>query len=189
MKTRVLSATLVLLAACASAACERELRLFDTDPSAAQAVVWKRETSFQAGAGRAVGDQPSIDPQVTDASHYQENANALQEGKRYFSAFNCAGCHAHGGGGMGPALMDDQWIYGDRPEQIFATIVEGRPNGMPSFGGRIPADQVWQLAAYVRSLAGRVPIDAAPGRDDDLEGPPAENSRDAKQPKRSGRKP
>ena len=28
--------------------------------------------------------------------------------------------------------MDDKWIYGSRPEQIYSDIVQGRPNGMPS---------------------------------------------------------
>ena len=34
--------------------------------------------------------------------------------------------------------MDREWIYGGQPANIFATIVEGRPNGMPSWRGRIP---------------------------------------------------
>ena len=67
---------------------------------------------------------------------------------------NCTGCHAHGGGAIGPPLMDDSWIYGSHPDQIFATIVEGRPNGMPSFRGKLPDYEIWQLAAYVRSLSG-----------------------------------
>jgi cytochrome c oxidase cbb3-type subunit 3 len=37
---------------------------------------------------------------------------------------------------------------------------------MPAYGNRIPRDQVWQLAAYVRSLAAVAPQDAAPNRDD-----------------------
>jgi cytochrome c oxidase cbb3-type subunit 3 len=64
--------------------------------------------------------------------------------------------------------MDAQWIYGDQPENIFSTIVEGRPNGMPSFRGRIPTQQVWQLVAYVRSLSGQISKDAAPSRSDHL---------------------
>ena len=80
---------------------------------------------------------------------------------------NCTGCHAHGGGAIGPPLMDDNWIYGSQPDQIFATIVEGRPNGMPSFRGKLPDYEIWQLAAYVRSLSGQTPKHAAPGRDDD----------------------
>jgi cytochrome c oxidase cbb3-type subunit 3 len=64
--------------------------------------------------------------------------------------------------------MDAQWIYGEQPQNIFATIVEGRPNGMPSFRGRVPTQQVWQLVAYVRSLSGQVSKDAAPSRSDHL---------------------
>ena len=71
----------------------------------------------------------------------RSNAYARREGKRLFSWYNCIGCHANGGGGMGPPLMDDEWIYGSEPANIFATIVEGRPNGMPSFGGSIPETQ------------------------------------------------
>jgi cytochrome c oxidase cbb3-type subunit 3 len=54
---------------------------------------------------------------------------------------------------MAPDLMDDEWIYGSRLEQIHATIVEGRPNGMPAWGGKIPDQQIWQIAAYVRSMS------------------------------------
>jgi cytochrome c oxidase cbb3-type subunit 3 len=113
---------------------------------------------------------------------YEENAYALSEGQRSYTSFNCSGCHAHGGGGIGPALMDDKWIYGHEPAQIFATIVQGRPNGMPSFQNRIPDYQVWQIAAYVRSLSGLVPRDAAPGRTDHMKGKPPENSKDPEKP-------
>ena len=65
-----------------------------------------------------------------------------------------------------PPLMDDVWIYGGDATSIFETISQGRPNGMPAFGNRIPKDQIWALAAYVRSMAGLAPQDAAPNRDD-----------------------
>jgi len=70
---------------------------------------------------------------------------------------------------MGPPLMDDKWIYGSAPANIFATIVEGRPNGMPAFGGKLANDQVWRLVAYVRSLSGLVHQDAASGRSDHMQ--------------------
>ncbi len=54
---------------------------------------------------------------------------------------------------MGPSLMDDEWIYGGRLEQIHQTLVQGRPNGMPAWGGKIPDQQLWELAAYVRSMS------------------------------------
>ena len=92
----------------------------------------------------------SIDPR---AEQYYDNADAVTAGRRLFQAYNCNGCHSNGGGGMGPALMDDKWIYGSRLEQIHQTLVEGRPNGMPAWGGKIPDDQLWQIAAYVRSMS------------------------------------
>lgn len=117
--------------------------------------------------------QSDIRPGGTPPPHppdfiYQSNAYAISQGKQLYEWFNCKGCHADGGGAIGPALMDDQWIYGDSPPNIYATIVEGRPNGMPSFGGKIPQQQVWQLVAYVRSLAGQVRKDADTARSDHL---------------------
>lgn len=78
---------------------------------------------------------------------------AIEDGKRLFNQYNCSGCHAAGGGAIGPALIDDQWIYGSSAANIFWTIVEGRPAGMPAFAGKISDDQIWRIAAFVRSLA------------------------------------
>ena len=77
---------------------------------------------------------------------------------------NCVGCHFHGGGGMGPPLMDDEWRYGGRIDQIAASIAEGRPNGMPSWRSKLTEDQIWKLAAYVRSLSGQPSKDAVSSR-------------------------
>jgi cytochrome c oxidase cbb3-type subunit 3 len=158
------------------ASCEREERGFRVDPPSAGRINSKRLTELQPGV-------PA--PHVPVKNEYEENAVALSDGKRLYTWFNCVGCHAHGGGGMGPALMDDQWIYGGEPDQIFATIVEGRPNGMPSFRGKIPDYQVWQLAAYVRSMSGQVPKDAAPARDDHMNVKKPESRTEKQQPKDS----
>src|SRR4051812_31329887 len=108
----------------------------------------------------------------------ERNAYALSQGKTLFRWFNCSGCHSNGGGGMGPALMDDHWRYGNNPEDIYASIMQGRPNGMPSFRGRINEDQAWQIVAYVRSMSGWARKDAATGRADSLYPGEPENVRD-----------
>jgi cytochrome c oxidase cbb3-type subunit 3 len=92
----------------------------------------------------------SVDPR---AAAYYNNPDAVNTGKRLFQQYNCSGCHSNGGGGMGPDLMDDVWTYGSRLEQIHQTLVDGRPNGMPSWGNKVPDQQLWQLAAYVRSMS------------------------------------
>jgi cytochrome c oxidase cbb3-type subunit 3 len=70
--------------------------------------------------------------------------------------------------------MDSKWRYGSEPDNIYATIVEGRPNGMPSFRGKIPEQQVWQIVAYVRSMSGLVRMDVAPSRSDTMSAKPPE---------------
>jgi cytochrome c553 len=102
---------------------------------------------------------------------YEQNAYVLSRGQQLFEAMNCVGCHAHGGGGIGPALSDATWIYGSDPAEIYGSIMYGRPNGMPAFHGRLREEEAWELAAYVRSIAGLTPKSAAPGRSDEINGP------------------
>ncbi|HEY6482196.1 MAG TPA: c-type cytochrome [Steroidobacteraceae bacterium] len=99
------------------------------------------------------GVDHSMVTQDSRAAAYYGNAQAVNDGKRLFRQYNCSGCHSNGGGGMGPDLMDDEWIYGSRLTQIHQTLVDGRPNGMPAWGGKIPDQQLWEIAAYVRSLS------------------------------------
>jgi cytochrome c oxidase cbb3-type subunit III len=169
---------LCLLALCAAGCSREERRFTDSFPSdsGAQAVT---QSDLRPGGG---------DPISSGMSPYDYNAQAISQGKELFEWYNCSGCHAHGGGAIGPPLMDDKWIYGGAAENIYATIVEGRPNGMPSFRGRIPPQQVWRLVAYVRSMSGQVSKDAAPSRSDHLfmkkseqstvveQGPPIQNA-------------
>lgn len=132
------------------------------------------------GAGRLLTDlrpgQPNAVPPPSLGQHFEESAWQVSEGKRLFRWSNCVGCHANGGGGMGPPLMDNAWIYGSSIQDIAASIREGRPNGMPSFNGRIPEQQIWQLAAYIRSMPRYVRKDVAPGRSDHMQAKPAESS-------------
>ena len=112
------------------------------------------------------GSQPS--PLDARAKLYDNNAPALAEGQRLYMQMNCVGCHFHGGGGMGPPLMDDEWRYGGRIDQIAATIAEGRPNGMPAWRDKLTEDQIWKLAAYVRSMSGQPSKDAVSSRSEEM---------------------
>ena len=84
---------------------------------------------------------------------YEHNARALRTGGELFIAFNCADCHGAGGSGsMAPSLADNRWHFGGTAPAVFESIYEGRPDGMPAWGGRISNDQIWMLVTYVRSL-------------------------------------
>ena len=84
---------------------------------------------------------------------YAGNASAIATGAKLFISYNCADCHgADGSGAMGPSLADGRWHFGGDPGEIFESIYQGRPDGMPAWGSLISPDQVWMLAAYVKSL-------------------------------------
>jgi len=184
--TRALLKSLALAACLSTAAlsCKREERTFKVTVPEADPTYSIQLSTLHPGTTQP-STQPTTQPATPIKNNYEENAYALSEGQRLYSAYNCVGCHAHGGGGMGPALMDDQWIYGYQPEQVYLTILQGRPNGMPSFMGRIPEYQIWQLAAYVRSMSGQAKQDAAPGRDDHMKNSPPPNSTDKAKPQDS----
>jgi cytochrome c oxidase cbb3-type subunit 3 len=118
------------------------------------------------------GSPPVRDQTPTDVRGYEETNYAVSQGAQLFKFYNCIGCHNQGGGGMGVALLDDQWLYGSEPEQIFQTIVEGRPNGMPSFRNKLTDQQVWQLVAYVRAMGRLIPAPMRPARDDHMQARP-----------------
>jgi cytochrome c oxidase cbb3-type subunit 3 len=124
-------------------------------------------------------------PEPLTRNPAEENAYAVSEGKRLYTAYNCSGCHFNGGGGIGPALMDEKWIYGSESVNVYATIIEGRPNGMPSFRHKIPDNQVWEIAAYVRSMSGQLRKDIAPGRSDDMNAHRSEQRTERKTPQNS----
>ena len=87
---------------------------------------------------------------------------AMNAGERLFVTY-CAVCHgsdARGAAGF-PNLRDNDWLYGGAPEQIEATIMNGRSGAMPSWEGPLGgAEGVENVANYVMSIAGR-DVDAA----------------------------
>ena len=146
MTMRRRHATYVFLAAALFASgCKEEQKHVRSAPPGGMIPAGVRQVELQPG--------PAV-PARRVANPYSGNAHAIGEGKKLYSQFNCSGCHANGGGAIGPPLMDDEWIYGSAAENIFSTVIEGRPQGMPAYGGRIPDYQLWQLVAYVRSLSG-----------------------------------
>ncbi|MFL5297876.1 MAG: c-type cytochrome [Phenylobacterium sp.] len=167
----------VLICACLAlpAACNRENRNLDAagpETGPRQLVV----------SGLKPGGVPATMPEDPRGKDYEGNATHIANGQRYYQWFNCSGCHFNGGGGIGPPLMDAKWRYGGTIEQIVATIQQGRPNGMPSFRDKIPDQQVWEIAAYVRSLSGNADKLAAPSRSEQMSSIPPINNIDKQPP-------
>jgi cytochrome c oxidase cbb3-type subunit III len=98
-----------------------------------------------------VPGEPAPRRQVSNP--FRGDVRAMAEGRRLYDWMNCSGCHFAGGGGIGPPLMDDDWIYGGDPDQIFDSIAAGRANGMPAYGDKLPSEQIWHIVTYVQSLS------------------------------------
>ena len=138
--------TLIVLASCLLVACNESADTRVPQAPSGQASTQGTPLSNLFPGG---GLQPAEDPL---AAQYANDENAKNEGKRLYDWYNCSGCHFHGAGGIGPSLADNDWIYGGSMSQIFSSIHQGRPNGMPSWGGKLSTTEIWEIAAYVHSL-------------------------------------
>ena len=93
-----------------------------------------------------------------DIEQVAADPKAREMGQRLFLN-SCAQCHgSDAGGGKGfPNLTDGDWLYGGSPENIKASIVNGRGGVMPPFP-QLDSNQIIDVANYVRSLSG-LPVD------------------------------
>lgn len=110
--------------------------------------------AFVAHPGNIQAGLPAQHPLRVLANPREHDPRAAEEGKQLFVSYNCADCHGgEGSGGMGPSLQDGRWHFGGSAGEVYESISEGRPDGMPSWGGRISDSQIWALVAYVRTLS------------------------------------
>ena len=111
----------------------------------------------QIPLGDFAGGTPNLVAE-TIANPYANSAAAKREGEQLFQQMNCADCHGYDAkGGMGPDLTDAFWRYGGSPAEIYKSIYEGRPKGMPAWGASLPPQQIWKIVTYVQSLGGAFP--------------------------------
>jgi cytochrome c oxidase cbb3-type subunit 3 len=85
-----------------------------------------------------------------------KDKQGLAIGERLFLNY-CSQCHgsdARGARGY-PNLADGDWLYGGEPDQLLATILDGRKGKMPALGAAVGGPEgVGDLANYVLSLSG-----------------------------------
>jgi mono/diheme cytochrome c family protein len=86
------------------------------------------------------------DPRV---AYYQSNVYQVSQGGRYFSWYGCGACHAEGAPGF-RNLSDGRWRSGGGFDRVYRPIAQR--HGDLRFGARVPAEQLWQITAYVRDL-------------------------------------
>lgn len=102
-------------------------------------------------------------------SPYSDYASVAEEGRKKYLAAGCNGCHGMGGGGMGPPLTNQVWVYGKDDDTLFRLIALGSDElqkqgysrkgsenvvgPMPPFGGIVKSDDdLWKIIAFIRSV-------------------------------------
>jgi len=96
-----------------------------------------------------------VSPRDTNAlrNPFSGDASAVATGAKLYVAYNCIDCHGgDGSGAMAPAFVDGRWHFGGSEAEVFESIFQGRPDGMPAWGGLIDRSSIWRLVSYVRSL-------------------------------------
>jgi cytochrome c oxidase cbb3-type subunit III len=86
---------------------------------------------------------------------FHGDAAAIAKGAETWSTI-CVACHLPEGTGLvGPSLVDPYWKYGHGDAELFKTVSEGRPLGMPPWGPQLGTEKIWQVLAYIETLPKR----------------------------------
>lgn len=109
--------------------------------------ILSKQTGVPAPDAPPAGEAPAGDAAPTEAV---ADAGGPVDGAAVFTK-NCVACHmADLTGGVGPNLVDDEWIHGGTLDDIRRTIIEGVPaKGMITWKGVLPDDQIEAVARYV----------------------------------------
>jgi putative heme-binding domain-containing protein len=91
------------------------------------------------------------------------NADAIRFGTGLYRA-RCADCHGMDARGIRAPDLTQVWASGRTDDGLFKTVKNGVPGTeMPAVGARMFDNEIWQILAYVRTLAVSAPTDPPKG--------------------------
>ncbi len=118
---------------------------------------WSSQSEADA-AKKALTEKKQTAHKAVEATGavYQGSGHKIEQyvaaGKKLYGTL-CVSCHGENAkGGVGPDLTLSKYKYGKARLDITKSIAEGRPDGMPSFGSQINAEQVESLVEYLLTL-------------------------------------
>jgi putative heme-binding domain-containing protein len=91
------------------------------------------------------------------------NVDAIRFGTGLFRA-RCADCHGMDARGVRSPDLTQVWASGRTDDGLFKTVKNGVPGTeMPAVGARMADNEIWQILAYLRTLAAPAPNDPPKG--------------------------
>lgn len=119
---------------------------------------WTKEGQYNAEIEKADAKYGPIFAQYANVAipELAKNPDAVGMGKRLFLTYcmQCHGSDAHGSKGF-PNLADGDWLWGGTPEQITASIANGRGGVMPAHEAILGEQGIEEVANYVLTLSGQ----------------------------------
>jgi mono/diheme cytochrome c family protein len=106
------------------------------------------------GAAQPAGLGPTVTPTNTDLWRMSRDPAIVATGRSAFNASSCRTCHAVSlTGGPGPNLVDQRWLHGGTPQEVFQTITKGvQSKGMPQWGPVLGPAMITQIVAFIFSF-------------------------------------
>ena len=134
--------------------------LWGGDPDAIKTTITNGRTGVMPPMAAAVGtpdDVRNVAHYVLSLSGSPHDSVRAALGRSKFGA--CAACHGMDGKGntaMGaPNLSDNTWLHGWGEEAVVRAVTKGFNNQMPAQAGKLNADQIHVLTAYVWGLSNK----------------------------------
>ena len=113
---------------------------------------WTQRSQYEAELALAATRAERVRAERPAENPYRGDAAAIAEGAQVFATI-CAACHKPDGSGLvGPSLVDAYWKYGREDAELFETVANGRPAGMPPWAAQLGDEKIWKVLAYLETL-------------------------------------
>jgi cytochrome c oxidase cbb3-type subunit 3 len=114
---------------------------------------WSQRAQYEAEVAALEAKYAAVrEANRPSANPFRGDAAAIAKGAETWTTI-CVACHLPEGTGLvGPSLVDPYWKYGSSDAELFSTVSDGRPLGMPPWGPQLGAEKIWQVLAYMETL-------------------------------------
>lgn len=113
---------------------------------------WSSTGQYNTQMEEAEKAYAHLKKEVADIQLTPDDSEVLALGEKHYKS-RCAPCHGEEGEGrIGPSFKDEVWLYGDTDTDIFVSVKDGRPKGMPPWGKVLKPEELMAVASFVRKM-------------------------------------